>query len=362
MMKLHHLLMGTALALVLPGTAMAQKVPEGIYIGSQIGVNWLQDLDPKTSTVTNKVNTKETVAAVLETGYQFGNGLRLGLEGGYSIHEVKGIRGGPLGNAIGDVTTFTLLGVVQKEFDIGSAFRPYVSAGLGWGWVDNDNVGPIIAAGNYSSRSQDNFTYQLGVGVAYALAPDLDLTFGYRYQGIDDLKFKNESPSYKTNYNSHSVLVGVRTVFGPGEARPVPVAAPVPPPPAPAPVAKPAPAPAPAPVAAPTITRNFTVFFDWDRSVLSADAQQVLQNVARDAKAGKIVQINVAGHADTSGPTDYNQKLSLRRAQAVREYLVSQGLTANQIAVEAKGETDLLVATPDGVREPSNRRAVIIFQ
>ncbi len=353
-MKLHHLLMGTALALVLPMVASAQTLPEGPYIGSQIGVNWLQDLDFKTATTTNKIKSKESIAAVLEGGYQFGDGLRLGIEGGYSIHQVDKIRPA-LGNPIGDTTTFTLMGVVQKEFDTGSAFRPYVAAGLGWGWVDTDNVGPVFTAPYYSNAAQDNFAYQLGAGVAYALSPGLDLTIGYRYQGIDDLKFKNENPVYKTNYSSHSVLIGVRTVFGSVQEKPAQattVVAPPPPPPPP---------PPPAPVAAPTITRNFTVFFDWDRSVLSADAQQVLQNVARDAKAGKIVQINVAGHADTSGPSDYNQKLSQRRAEAVREYLVSQGLPANQVAVEAKGETDLLVPTADGVREPSNRRAVIVF-
>lgn len=356
-MKLHHLLMGTALALVPAVSATAQNLPEGPYIASQVGVDWLQDSKFKTSTVTNKVDTKEAITATLGAGYQFGTGLRLGVEGGYNIHKTDSIKGGPAGNAIGDMTTFTLMGVVQKEFDIGSPFRPYVGAGVGWGWVDTDNVGPVFTAANYSNAQQDNFAYQLSAGVSYALTSDLDLTLGYRYLVVDDLKFKSETPSYKSDYNSHSVLIGVRAVFGAAPVKAAPaattvVAPPPPPPPAPAPVAAPA---------APTITRNFTVFFDWDRSVLSADAQQVLQNVARDAKAGKIVQINISGHADTSGPADYNQKLSLRRADAVREYLASQGLPANQIAVEAKGETDLLVPTADGVREPSNRRAVIVF-
>lgn len=353
-MKLHHLLMGTALALVLPMAATAQSLTEGPYIGSQIGVSWLQDLDLKSAT-TNKVDAKESIAAVLEGGYQFGDGLRLGIEGGYTVHQVDKISPN-LGNPIGNISTITVMGVVQKEFNTGSPFRPYVSAGLGWGWVDTDNVGPVFAAGNYSVKSQDNFAYQLGAGVAYALTSNMDLTFGYRYLAIDDLKFKNETPAYKTSANSHSVLIGVRTVFGAAPEKPVQATTVVAPPPPPPP-----PPPAPEPAAAPTITRNFTVFFDWDRSVLSADAQQVLQNVARDAKAGKIVRINVAGHADTSGPSDYNQKLSQRRAEAVREYLVSQGLPADQLAVEAKGETDLLVPTADGVREPSNRRAVIVF-
>lgn len=356
-MKLHHLLMGTALALVMPVVASAQSLPEGVYLGSQIGVNWLQDSDHDTATLTNKVSAKEAIAAVLEAGYQFGDGLRIGVEGGYSVHEVDGISGGPatrIARAIGDTTTFTLMGVVQKEFDIGSPFRPYVGAGAGWGWVNNDAVGPLFSNTNYSESAQDSFAYQLNAGVAYALADNLDLTMGYRYQAIDNLKFKNETPTFKREYDSHTLFIGVRTVFGAAPAKPV--AAPAP---APAVVAPP---PPPAVVApAPTITRNFTVFFDFDRAVLSSDAQQVLQNVARDAKTGQVMAISISGHADTSGSPEYNQKLSQRRAEAVREYLVSQGLGANQIAVEAKGETDLLVPTADGVREPSNRRAVILF-
>jgi outer membrane protein OmpA-like peptidoglycan-associated protein len=356
MMKLHHLLMGTALALVSAVSATAQNLPEGPYVATQIGVDWLKDATFESATASNKVDTKESLTSTFGAGYQFGTGLRLGIEGGYNVHQTDKVKGGPVGNYIGDMTTFTLMGVVQKEFDTGTAFRPYVGAGVGWGWVDTDNVGPVFTAANYSNAQQDNFAYQLNVGVSYALTSDLDLTLGYRYLAIDDLKFKSETPSYKSDYNSHSVLIGVRAVFGSAPVKAAPVATTV--------VAPPPPAPAPAPVAAPaapTITRNFTVFFDWDRSVLSADAQQVLQNVARDAKAGKIVKINIAGHADTSGPTDYNQKLSLHRAEAVREYLASQGLPASQIAVEAKGETDLLVPTADGVREPSNRRAVIVF-
>jgi outer membrane protein OmpA-like peptidoglycan-associated protein len=357
-MKLRHLLMGTAIALSVPGAALAQGSIEGPYFGAQIGVNWLQDSDFKSSTVTNKVSTKDALSSVIEGGYQFREGLRLGLEGGYTVHEVSGITGGPAsrsGDAIGDMSAFTVMAVVQKEFDIGSPLRPYVGAGAGWGWLDTDAVGPLLASNNYNHGRTDSFAYQLNAGVAYAITDNLDLTVGYRYLAMDSLKFKNETPAFDAEYKSHSVLIGVRTVFGAAPA-PAPVAtttvAPPPPPP---------PAPPPPPPPPPSITRNFTVFFDFDKSTLSPDAQQVLQNVARDAKAGKVVQVVVSGHADTSGPADYNQKLSQRRAEAVREYLATQGLTGNQIAVEAKGETDLLVPTADGVREPSNRRAVIIF-
>lgn len=359
-MNLRHLLLGTAIALALPSAAFAQKSVEGPYFGAQIGVNWLQDSDFKSSTITNEVSTKDALSSVVELGYQFGEGLRLGLEGGYTVHEVSGIVGGPAsrsGQPIGDLRAFTMMGVVQKEFDIGSPLRPYVGAGAGWGWVKTDTVGPLLASNNYNHGNTDSFAYQLNAGVAYAITDNLDLTLGYRFLAMDKLKYKNERPAFDADYKSHSVLIGVRTVFGAAPA-PAPVATTVvAPPPPPPPPAQPAPPPPPPP----SITRNFTVFFDFDKSTLSADAQQVLQNVARDAKAGKIVRVVVSGHADTSGSSEYNEKLSLRRAEAVRDYLASQGLTSKEIAVEAKGETDLLVPTADGVREPSNRRAVIVF-
>ena len=65
------------------------------------------------------------------------------------------------------------------------------------------------------------------------------------------------------------------------------------------------------------------------------------------------------GHADTSGPADYNVNLSERRNDSVREYLVSRGVPEGVITSEAFGESELLVETADGVREPQNRRVEI---
>ena len=186
------------------------------------------------------------------------------------------------------------------------------------------------------------------------MAPNLDLTVGYRFLGSDDLDIRPAPGTrFETEYQSHSVLVGLRYTFGAPAAAPAPtpVAATPTPPPAP-------PAPPPAP---PAISRNFTVFFDFDKSDLTADARQVLDNVVKDARTGSIANVQVTGHADRSGSDDYNQRLSLRRAEAVREYLVTQGLGTGQVAVNGRGESEPLVPTADGVREPSNRRAVIIF-
>jgi OmpA-OmpF porin, OOP family len=67
----------------------------------------------------------------------------------------------------------------------------------------------------------------------------------------------------------------------------------------------------------------------------------------------------VIGHADRAGSDAYNQRLSERRSAAVRDALVQRGIPANEIVTMGRGERDPAVPTPDGVREPRNRRVVI---
>jgi hypothetical protein len=114
-------------------------------------------------------------------------------------------------------------------------------------------------------------------------------------------------------------------------------------------------APPPAPAAAP----SYMVFFDWDRSDLSQQALSTIQQAADAYKRGGSPRIQSIGHTDASGPADYNMALSLRRANAVKNALVQDGVPATQIEVIGKGKTQLLVPTADGVREPQNRRVEI---
>ncbi len=106
----------------------------------------------------------------------------------------------------------------------------------------------------------------------------------------------------------------------------------------------------------------YLVFFDWDQSTLGPGAQSVLDAVAAEVSKRSLTAVNVVGHADKSGPNDYNQKLAQRRANAVRDALVQRGVPANIISVSSRGEDEPLVETPDNVREPANRRAQISFQ
>jgi outer membrane protein OmpA-like peptidoglycan-associated protein len=130
-----------------------------------------------------------------------------------------------------------------------------------------------------------------------------------------------------------------------------------PPPPAPA-----APPPAPAPAPAVEAARSFQVFFDFDKSDITAAAAKVIQAAADNTKAGNVSKLMVTGHTDTVGAAAYNQALSERRAAAVKKQLVADGVPAGGIMTMGVGKTGLLVPTPDGVREPQNRRAEIVLQ
>lgn len=105
----------------------------------------------------------------------------------------------------------------------------------------------------------------------------------------------------------------------------------------------------------------FLVFFDWNKSGLSQGATQVLDTVAAEILKRNEKQIIVVGHADRSGSDAYNMKISMKRAEATRQALIDRGVPAERIRTEASGERKPLVDTPDGIREPANRRAEIRF-
>jgi len=133
-----------------------------------------------------------------------------------------------------------------------------------------------------------------------------------------------------------------------------------------APVAEAAmPAPEPLPAPAEPMTAEdamYLVFFDHDKSEIGAGGQNVLDAVAEEVRARSLNAVTVVGHTDSSGPNSYNNRLAMRRANAVRDGLTARGVDAALIRVEGRGEDELLVQTADGVREPANRRAQITFE
>lgn len=124
-----------------------------------------------------------------------------------------------------------------------------------------------------------------------------------------------------------------------------------------------APPPAPAPVVAEAtpcdVKLPIVFYFAWNGAQPPADAAGVAQVTAQQLKACGWRKINVAGHADTSGSTEFNQKLSEQRARNVADLLNGAGVPADLMTVQAFGETRPAVNTPDGVREPLNRRVEV---
>ena len=107
----------------------------------------------------------------------------------------------------------------------------------------------------------------------------------------------------------------------------------------------------------------FIVFFEWDKYNISAGANDVLDAVAQEIKNRQDVKgIMLVGHTDSSGSEKYNDRLSMRRANAVKKGLVARGIPAAMLHVEGRGEHDLLVKTADGVREPANRRTQVTLE
>jgi len=104
---------------------------------------------------------------------------------------------------------------------------------------------------------------------------------------------------------------------------------------------------------------TYIVFFDFNKSNLTESAQAIVTEAVKTAKADGFVKVQVVGHTDTVGSDTYNQALSERRGEAVKDEMVRQGLDGGGIAIEGKSFHDPLVPTGPGVREPQNRRAVI---
>lgn len=143
-------------------------------------------------------------------------------------------------------------------------------------------------------------------------------------------------------------------------AAPAPAPAVVPPPP----VARPAPAPAPAaPAPAPSVASKVTyaadAFFDFDKSVLKPEGRAKLDDLVGKIQGITLEVIIAVGHTDSVGGDSYNQRLSVRRAEAVKAYLVSKGIERNRVYTEGKGEKQPVADNKTAEGRAKNRRVEI---
>jgi outer membrane protein OmpA-like peptidoglycan-associated protein len=348
-----------------PAAALAQAVT-GPYVSLGVGLNYLfdQNLRGGTQQETGYGHISNNVGGVTSAsvGYGLGNGIRIELQGDWNATRVD----------VGISTTSNYQqqyhGFVNVLYDIDGAslgvpfVSPYLGLGGGYGasHFSNLNFNGVDPVGNptflRTTGTDNNFAVQGIAGLAFNIAsvPGLALTAEYRFTtspsdanynaqffdsgSVGRVKFRTDG-----QYNNEA-LIGVRyALFG----------APPPPPP---PAAVPPPPPAP-----PEIARTYLVFFDWDRADLTARARQIVAEAAAASTKVQTTRIDVNGYTDLSGTAAYNQRLSVRRAESVEAELVRDGVPKSEISIRGLGESNPLVPTAKGVREPQNRRVEIIL-
>jgi outer membrane protein OmpA-like peptidoglycan-associated protein/opacity protein-like surface antigen len=371
-MKLRNALL-VATMFAAPAAALAQPVT-GPYISLGAGGNYIQDQNLKNVSVpalgafsygtenNGHIRSDGNVIGSAAVGYGLGNGIRIELQGDYSRNTLTGfsaLNGG------GHEEQYKGFVNVLYDFDLapfGLPLMPYVGLGAGYDQVKFENGHAVGASGVdpifiRETNTQGNFAAQGILGVAYNIdaIPGLALTAEGRVTAIpesQDYHGQFFAPGVATRINfrtddtiNYAGLVGIRyALFQP---------APPPPPAAPQPAAV-------APQVEPA--RTYLVFFDWDRADLTARARQIVSEAAQASTHVQTTRIEVNGYTDLSGTAAYNQRLSVRRAQSVEAELVRDGVSRGEISIHGYGESNPLVQTAKGVREPQNRRVEIILK
>lgn len=326
----------------------------GWYVGAQTGFNYVPKMSDGIQGTDAEAKFDPGVGVLGQVGYGFGQ-IRLEGELGYRYNKADTVDVSGFGastgkqSASGSAQATTLMLNALYDFNTGTAWTPYIGAGIGGAYV---NMSSIRARDNSSAKVDDSdlvFAYQGIAGISYDFTNNLAIKADYRYLGTQKGEFDVKgtglnNQKFEDNYTAHSLMVGFTYKFN---APAAPVMA--------------APAVAPAATQA-VVAKSYLVFFDFDKSDITPEARTIILQAADVAKSNKPTSIELIGHTDSVGTAKYNMALSLRRANAVKAVLVAQGVPASEIAVVGRGMTDQLVPTADGVREPQNRRVQIVLQ
>ena len=335
-MRLKNLLLGTALGLSLVAPASAAVERHGWYIGLEAG--WVHVNDTALKTWGDQEIQFENRWGVLGTaGYAFNGNWRLEFEPGYrtnDLHSILVARSGLTFPNDGKLTEWS--GMFNAIYDQPIAERWTIDFGVGAG-VDGLHFDDPV-----NSDTDAVFAAQGILGVTYRVSPHWDVMLNYRYLWADQPSFTDNSGNTDNmDITKHTVTFGVRYGFDD-------VAPPPPPPPPPAP-----------PPAPPPVVKQFIIFFGFNKCDITPEADRVLGDAAATAKSTGAASIKIVGHTDTSGSNAYNQRLSECRANAAKTNMVGKGLPEASISTSGKGESELMVQTGDGVKEPQNRRATV---
>jgi outer membrane protein OmpA-like peptidoglycan-associated protein len=199
----------------------------------------------------------------------------------------------------------------------------------GRGGYTRDLSGPLNSSGA---------NFAVGGGAAFEVAEATSVTLFGRYNEA----FRRAERNSHENFRYVNIGLGLEYRF----LAPQPVAQAA----APAPT----PAPAPPPVKKRLILRG--VNFDFDKANIRPDARPVLDEAIHTLKAAGDVRVSVEGHTDSVGSDAYNQRLSVRRANAVADYLAKGGITASRMEVSGFGESQPVASNDTADGRAQNRR------
>lgn len=366
-----HLLAATGLAVALAAPSFAN---EGFYVKGGLGFGAFSDLDIDrdfgATQDTAMVDSEIGLRYLLGGGYAFDNGVSLQLDFvdrddvSGAIEDVNG----PVDMDPGSIDATSLMLSLMYTFNRDGKWQPY--AGVGAGYLETELAGEFKSSSigtQLYSAEEEGLGVQGILGLGYEINDRWSAGVEYRHLYGEDLSFQDPTPASGTidfdfqtdDYRSNEVFATLAYSFGqrtPAPApAPEPVAPPPPPPPPPAPVA---------PVTPEVACENvpFVVYFEWDQSDLTDQAEDVIEAAVDQIQNCDLTMVEIEGHTDRSGAVGYNERLSQKRAQVVRDALIMDGVPASIIALSAKGETEPAVDTPDGIREPLNRRSEVVIK